>query len=545
MKAIELRQSFLQAAVQGKLVPQCVHDEPASELLKRIQAYKSRLIKEGKLKKEKNLPPITKNEIPYDLPEGWVWCRLGDVAVINPRNNLPGDTNVSFVPMASISSEYFGGHDQEVRVWDKVKSNFTHFAEGDVALAKITPCFQNGKSCLISNLCNGYGAGTTELHIIRCISLVPKYMLVYLKTPKFLAEGVINMTGTAGQQRVPTEYIKKCLFPLSPFAEQQRIVAKVDELMALCDELETAEYEMDALESHFTEYLPKSILQAAVQGKLVPQNIHDEPASVLLKRICAEKARFVKKGKLKKEKLLLPITEDEIPYDLPEGWVWCRLGNVIQLGENLNIHKELPAGTIINYVDIDAVDNFKYCIRSSKQEAVENLSSRARRVLKKGYILYSLVRPYLNNIAIIEEDMENYIGSTGFVVFRPYYMPLGYFVTLLLSDYINNHFKSLLSGFNSPSVSQGDFLSTPFPLPPLAEQKRIVAKVGELMALCDELKNTKTQPIEKSDKVPQNIVDFPRVKLEESLQLAARGEISEKPSVEFMQAVDDMFKGDV
>jgi len=233
--------------------------------------------------------------------------------------------------------------------------------------------------------------------------------------------------------------------------------------------------------------LRKSILQAAVQGKLVPQDIHDEPASVLLKRIRAEKERLVKEGKIKKEKPLPPISEDETPYDLPEGWVWCRLGELIQIAENNNIHKNLPENTLVNYVDIDAIDNKKYCIKDVKQIPVKSLSSRARTVLQKGFIVYSLVRPYLNNIAVVEDEKENYIGSTGFVVFKPIKIEINYFISFLLSPFVKTYYLSLLSGFNSPSVSQEDFLSTLFPLPPLAEQQRIVTKVNELMALCDEL----------------------------------------------------------
>ena len=232
-----LPKSILQAAVRGTLVPQNIHDEPASELLKRIQEEKSRLIEAGKLKKEKPLPPISEEEKPYDLPNGWEWCRLGEVCLINPRNQLPDDREVSFIPMALISNSYFGGHHQEIRVWGKVKSGFTHFAENDIVLAKITPCFQNGKSCIVKNLKNGFGAGTTELHVLRCLQISPKYLLNFLKNPEFLRDGEKNMTGTAGQQRVPTNYIKNILFPLPPLAEQQRIVAKVDELMTLCEQL--------------------------------------------------------------------------------------------------------------------------------------------------------------------------------------------------------------------------------------------------------------------------------------------------------------------
>jgi len=235
-----LPKSILQAAVQGKLVPQNIHDESADKLLERIRTEKAKLVKTGKLKKEKPLPPITEEEIPYDLPDGWTWCRLGDVCQVNPRNKLADEIHVSFVPMTLISSDFFGGHQQEQRVWGEVKSGFTHFAEGDIVIAKITPCFQNKKSCIMRGLKNGFGAGTTELHVLRPIHVLTEYILLYAKSPEFLDDGVKNMTGTAGQQRVPTEFVRSAIIPLPPLAEQQRIVAKVNELMALCDALKAA-----------------------------------------------------------------------------------------------------------------------------------------------------------------------------------------------------------------------------------------------------------------------------------------------------------------
>ena len=235
-----LPKSILQAAVQGKLVPQNPNDEPATELLRRIQQEKARLVRDGKIKKEKPLPPISEDEIPYDLPYGWAWCRLGDICVINPRNQIDGNLDVSFTPMTLISSEYFGGHEQEIRKWEDVKSRFTHYAESDIVIAKITPCFQNGKSCIMKNLRNGYVAGTTELHVLRSILALPNYILIFAKSSAFLMLGQKNMTGTAGQQRVPTEFIKNCIFPLPPLEEQQCIISKVNETMVICEELRKA-----------------------------------------------------------------------------------------------------------------------------------------------------------------------------------------------------------------------------------------------------------------------------------------------------------------
>ena len=236
-----LRQSILQLAVMGKLVPQDPNDEPASVLLEKIAKEKERLTKEGKIKKSDPLPPVKQEEMPYELPEGWEWSRLGNLGFINPRNELNEDIGAAFIPMELISDKYGIAPSFEVRKWKEIKNGFTHFSDGDVGLAKITPCFQNGKSAVFQGLPNGVGAGTTELHVFRPLAktIIPHYVWLYLKSPRFVSVGEVKMTGSAGQKRVPKEYFSTNPFSLPPLPEQQRIVAKVDQLMALCDELES------------------------------------------------------------------------------------------------------------------------------------------------------------------------------------------------------------------------------------------------------------------------------------------------------------------
>jgi restriction endonuclease S subunit len=231
------------------------------------------------------------------------------------------------------------------------------------------------------------------------------------------------------------------------------------------------------------ENLNQAILQEAVQGKLVTQDAADEPASVLLNRIKAEKA-----ASGKKEKPLPAIKAEEIPFKIPESWVWCKLGEVIIYTENLDIQKYLSPDTIVNYVDIDAIDNQSYIIKEAKQKQVRELSTRARRVLKPNHIAYSTVRPYLKNIAIIEEELDNYIGSTGFNVFRTLEVELKYVFYFLLTPFVNNKFKDLMVGFNSPSITNDQFEKCFFPLPPLSEQKCIVAEIEKQIERTKQLK---------------------------------------------------------
>ena len=233
-----LRRFILDLAVRGKLVPQDPNDEPASELLKLITKEKNRLVEAREIRRQKPIPGLSREEMPFTLPGNWAWSQVAEIGVISPRNRTPDDVQASFVPMSMIASEYGVPHRHEVRQWAEIRSGYTHFAEGDVGLAKITPCFENGKSTVFRNLVGGLGSGTTELHIVRPLFVDPKYVVLFFKSPYFIEAGIPRMTGTAGQKRVPAEYFANSPFPLPPLAEQSRIVARVDELMALCDRLE-------------------------------------------------------------------------------------------------------------------------------------------------------------------------------------------------------------------------------------------------------------------------------------------------------------------
>ena len=238
----KLKKSILQEAIQGRLVPQDPNDEPASVLLERIKEEKAKLFKEGKLKKkdlvdsvifkgddnkyyEKVGSEVTciDDEIPFEIPSNWQWVRLGKVTIVNPRNTISDEMSVGFIPMTNISPGYGNSIECEQRYWKDVKSGFTHIAEGDVAFAKITPCFQNRKSFIAANLPNGFAAGTTELNILRPYdnTIDTRYLLWFLKSEYFISEA--KFKGTAGQQRVVTDYVLNRLFPLPPVKEQIRI----------------------------------------------------------------------------------------------------------------------------------------------------------------------------------------------------------------------------------------------------------------------------------------------------------------------------------
>ena len=235
---------ILDLAIRGKLVPQDPNDEPASVLLERIRAEKEELIKQGKIKRDKKESVIFRGEdnsyylnngtsaidisaeLPFDIPASWCWEKLKDIVMINPRNKLDDNTDVAFIPMPLIEDGYSGHHTSEIRKWKEVKTGFTHFQEGDVGVAKITPCFENRKSVIFENLNNGYGAGTTELYVFRPYgkTILPQYLLAYMKSAQFIENGKHSFAGAVGQQRVSKEYVENVYFPIPPIDEQKRIV---------------------------------------------------------------------------------------------------------------------------------------------------------------------------------------------------------------------------------------------------------------------------------------------------------------------------------
>lgn len=240
-----LRKSILQEAIQGKLVEQNPDDEPASVLLERIKQEKERLIKEKKIKRDKQESIIYRgddnkywekrgkeivcidDEIPFNIPDSWTWCRIKDIFLINPKNNAQDDIDAAFIPMEKIDATYLSSFTYSTKKWGEIKKGFTHFADGDVAFAKITPCFQNRKSMILRDLPNCIGAGTTELKVLRSYgtTIINEYLLFFLESSYFVDEATFK--GTANQQRIISGYLENKLFPLPPLQEQQRIVDAV------------------------------------------------------------------------------------------------------------------------------------------------------------------------------------------------------------------------------------------------------------------------------------------------------------------------------
>ena len=252
-----LRRLILDLAVRGKLVDQEVGDEPADVLLSRIASRKPASSSHSKTR-----PAAEKEPDPYPLPPSWAWTAIANLGLLSPRNDADSSVVSSFVPMSLISAAFGVDASHEKRPWGEIKKGYTHIADGDVAVAKITPCFENGKSTVFRKLTGGIGAGTTELHVVRPIEVSPDYIVLFLKSPLFIENGIPRMTGTAGQKRVPGDYFAYRPFPLPPLAEQKRIVAKVDELMLICDQLEN---QLDSQQKGRRQLL-EALLHEALEG---------------------------------------------------------------------------------------------------------------------------------------------------------------------------------------------------------------------------------------------------------------------------------------
>ena len=507
-----MRALVLQLAVNGKLVAQDSHDEPASELLNRAKKEM------GDADRWQRVLAATEraraeSETEYgSLPQGWEWACNALLGDTSPRNNASDNEMVAFAPMNLIPTDYRQQPKFEVRPWGEIKKGYTHFANGDIAVAKITPCFQNGKACVMENLHGGLGAGTTELHVLRPFrsTVVPLYMLMVYTSPSFVAGGVATFSGTAGQQRVSNEYFRSTPIPLPPLAEQKRIVAKVDELMALCDRLEAQQAEREARHTPLAraalarfaetptpanlEYLfhpsyavppadlRKSILTLAVQGKLVPQDPNDEPAEVLLARIKKRDAQ--ESGRRKRSQSDLAFTTDQIPFELPSGWAWERLGNIGETNIGLTYSPQDVSDVGIPVLRSGNIQNGKLDFDDLVRV---NCEPKQSVMVQDGDLLICArngSRALVGKVALIESLEEPAAFGAFMAIYRSE-------VNSYLYHFIRSPlFRQMIDEVNTTTINQitqSNLRSTLAPIPPLAEQRRIVAKVKELMSLVDQL----------------------------------------------------------
>lgn len=539
-----LREVVISLAMQGKLVDQDPSDESAAILLHRLREKNSHDGMPDK-KTAKQLPdftPLKESDHPYQLPSGWVWVKLSSVGEINPRNKLEDDSQVGFIPMSLIQDGYANKHSFQIKKWSEVKQGFTHFQEGDIGVAKITPCFENRKSCVFRNLPNGKGAGTTELHIYRdtCNVFDPEFLLLYFKTESFISIGKSKMTGTAGQQRIPKNYFAETPIPLPPLAEQKRITEKIAYLLHQCDELDgkcivrsenlrlahsasiKRLIESDNADdfasswqficNHFdvfysakenVEELKKAILTLAMKGKLVPQDNDNHETHKTKSIVQASMSKKVSGVTNRSFSAFDNGQGWDIPYKVPSSWQWHRLKDICS-----NWGQKKPVDKF-TYIDVGSIDNAKRRIGNSvKVIEAHEAPSRARKLVKRGSVIFSTVRPYLLNLAIVCEDYTpEPIVSTAFAVLHPIEgVSNRYLYWYLQSPEFLKYLDDSMKGVAYPAISESDFYKGLIPIPPFDEQEQIVNEIEHLMEICNALSEKLEGAALKQSQVLESIV---------------------------------------
>ena len=461
-----LRQKILDLAIHGKLVPQDPNDEPASVLLERIRVEKERLIKEGKIKKpKKSKAACDKPHYPFELPKEWEWCKLEELCCIKGGKRIPrGFTfsksktkhvylRVTDMKECSIMLTDLKYIDDDV--FEQIK-NYT-IDSNDLYL---TIAGTIGSVGIIPQELSGMNL-TENAAKLTNISCVKEYLL-YALLSSTAQEHFTSKFHQVAQPKLSIETASTTPIALPPINEQIRIVSEIERTLKLIDGINNNKNELQTA----IKQAKSKILDLAIHGKLVPQDPNDEPASELLKRINPK----------------AEITCDNPQYGkLPKGW--CLI-------QGKYLYKPMkstkPQGLFFNYIDIDSIDNAKQNIDSVKVVKTENAPSRASRYTQKGDIVFSMVRPYLKNIAIVPDN--DCIASTGFYVCSPSNVEISkYCYYVMISDYTVSGLNQFMKGDNSPSINKSDIDNWLFPLPPLSEQHRIVTKIEELFAQLNKI----------------------------------------------------------
>ena len=534
MTGQQLKNSILQLAVQGKLVPQDPADEPASQLLARIREEKEQLIREKKIKREKNPSQIFRGddghfyervgknepvcideELPFEIPESWEWCKLGEVCTI-ARGGSPrpikdylttAEDGVNWIKIGDTdkNGKYIYSTAEKIKPSGVSKSRLVH--SGDFLL---TNSMSFGRPYILKTdgcIHDGW------LVISQLNKTFDQDYLYWMLSSGYAYTQFCGKVSGAVVKNLNSAKVANSLFPLPPLAEQQRIIEKIEELLPFVERYEQAENKLEKLNTTFPDQLKKSILQEAIQGKLVPQDPADEPASALLERIRAEKDQLIKDGKIKREKNPSQIfrgddghfyerigkndpvcIDEELPFEIPEMWEWARLG-AIALLENGDRSSKYPVES--DYVS-DGIPFFGAKDMGSISmnfDSVRFISEEKFNQLGNGKLhdgdLICLLRGNVGKTRLFRKN-EKY--STGFICAQMLIIRcinlnlLPYLYSIFSSQYYFNEIEANVSGTAVRQLPAQKIAHILIPLPPLAEQQRIVAKLEQLLPLCEHLK---------------------------------------------------------
>ena len=502
MNAQQLKNSILQYAMQGKLVPQDPNDEPAAELVEQIRKEKEQLIQKKVIKKDKPLPPISDKEIPFDIPENWKWIRLSEIfRIINgdrgknyPSKDKLTTEGIPFISAANIekgtiSKEKLLYMNQEQ--YDKLSGG--KLIEGDMVLCIRGSLGKSGRFPF------KMGAIASSLVILRSYideNILYEYLNVYLGSNIFNSEIRLYNNGTA-QPNLSAKDLSKFRIPLPPLDEQIRIVNKVNELFGVVHKYELNNIEINNLQNLFPAKLENSILHYAMQGKLVEQDSNEEPAAILIKQIREEKKRLIEEKLIKKETALSPITDEEIPFDIPDKWEWVRLGDLVTNNTGVSYKKDnlsIKTESMIRILRGGNIQSLKYLFKPD-DIFIDSGFVKKGLILRKNTLITPAVTSLENigKLARIDTDYEN-VAVGGFV--------------LMLNPIVNNEILSkylayvLNSGFHRNAcrnitkksgqafynLSRTKMMELLVPLPPLKEQKRIVKRIDESIRISEKLK---------------------------------------------------------
>lgn len=480
MNGQQLKKSILQLAIQGRLVPQNLKDEPASVLLARIREEKQRLVDEKIIKKEKALAPITEEEKPFDIPESWEWVRLGEIVTI-ARGGSPrpikeylteSNAGINWIKIGDTDKDgkYINSCKEKIKVEGLNKTRKVY--PGDFLLTNSMsfgrPYITNIEGCI-------HDGWLALSNYDKCYC---SDFLFYLLLSPYAKKVFGSKVAGAVVKNLNTDKVADSVFPLPPLAEQLRIVAKIEELLPLVEEYDEAQKKLDKLNDGLPEKLKKSVLQQAIMGRLGTQNDKDEPASELLKRIKDEKAKLIKEKKIKKEKALAPITDDEKSFDIPESWEWVRLGEVIKLLSGRDLQPN-------NYSDkVD--DGIPYITGASNFDnddlIVNRWTNNPITISHYGDLLFTckgtIGTMCFNKIGDIHVARQIMAISSLWVDIRY----IRYFLSISL-DKLQKKAQSII-----PGISRDNILLECFPLPPLDEQHRIVEKLDKIFEKIESMK---------------------------------------------------------
>lgn len=484
----QLKASILQYAIQGKLVEQRAEEGTGEELYHQIQEEKQRLIKEGKIKKEKPLPEITADEIPFDIPESWKWIKLGNVVTVLGGKRIPvgkkltlEDTGYKYIRVSDMKN----GTILQDNLMYVPKDIYPLISKYIIKKEDIyiTVAGTIGAIGTIPEEIDG--ANLTENADRLVFTIIDKEWLVRCLQSNMVQSQITNSTTKVGQPKLAIKRIQEIHVPLPPIAEQKRIVAKIEELLPYVDRYAIAYEKLEQLNAKFPDDMRKSILQYAIQGKLVEQRIEEGTGEELYQKIQEEKQRLIKDGKIKKEKPLAEITDDEITFDIPVSWKWVRLGSVgyTNIGLTYSPKEQTKDGVIVlrssniqngkmDYYDVVRVN---IDIPSNKRCYIGDILICARNGSKR----------LVGKAAIVDRDGMSF--GAFMAIFRSICNP--YIIHVINSVYFRNTLLEETGTTTINQITQDMLRNALIPLPPLTEQKRIVEKIEELLPICDRLKN--------------------------------------------------------